>query len=543
MNYRQILLWGDKKEHPLDALNIKLIKNEFQLTNDELSSKHLYNDSEVKLSKKCNLDVQALTFLTETVGAENVKTDDFTRGNYSYGKYYLELIALRKGIIKNPPDAVISPRNDIEIDKIVTYCNDKKIPLIPVGGQTSVTGALECPQGGIALDLKTHLNKIIELNKTDYTVKVQSGMLGPDLEKQLNDQGFTCGHFPQSFEYSTIGGWVAANGAGQASTGYGKMESMVKSLKVITPVGILENINFPAHAEGWDVYTPFIGSEGTLGVITEVTVRVYKYLPENTQYASFIFKDFESATNAMREMMQAEYGLPHLFRISDPEETDFAFKSKDFDQKFSNKVLNWMGYKSGSRCLMFVTVEGDSDYTRFVKSKIKKTAKKYKGFSIGEKPTKQWLDQRYHSAYLRDPFMDLGIMTDTFETAVTWDKLLSLWKNVRIYGKQRPNIAFMSHISHVYPTGVNLYFIFLDRMKKGSEEDDYQTFFTGLVNVINQNGGALSHHHGVGRTLGPWMPKSVGQGVLNSMKATKRYYDPNNIMNPGGHILGLDFEN
>jgi alkyldihydroxyacetonephosphate synthase len=383
-----------------------------------------------------------------------------------------------------------------------------------------------------------HLNKIERINTVNKTVTVQAGISGPALEEELNRHGFTCGHFPQSFEYSTAGGWIAAKGAGQASTGYGKIEDMVVALKVVTPAGVIETKEYPRTAQGWDIFRLFIGSEGTLGIIAEATLNIHNYRPQNTSYASFIFKSFEQAVAAMQEIIQCEYGKPHLFRISDPDETDIAFKTKGFDNSFSDRLLKGLGFLPGKRSLMFVAVEGDKDFTKFVLNKIKRTARKGKAMYIGKSPVKKWLDQRYSSAYMRDPLMDMGIMSDTLETAVTWEKLLKVWYAARTYVNQRPKTVLMVHISHVYESGANLYFTFLSPMEKGNEKNDYAAFHKGLVDTIQENGGSLSHHHGVGRVLAPWMEGHLGKPSMAVLGAVKKHFDPNNIMNPGG-TLGL----
>ena len=314
---------------------------------------------------------------------------------------------------------------------------------------------------------------------------------------------------------------------------------MVLSLKVICPSGIIENKTYPASAQGWDLYQTFIGSEGTLGIITQVTLKIRKYQPENTKYASFIFKSFPEAVKAMRTVMQSGIGLPHLFRISDPEETQVAFTTKNFNGTIADKFLTFKGYKAEERCLMFAAVDGNSGYTNQVISSIKKIAKQNGAFSLGAKPTKKWLQQRYSSAYMREPMMDLGIMTDTLETAVIWNNLLPLWKAVRAYLKSRNKTVVMVHISHVYENGANLYFTFLSPMKKEKELEEYQEYHEGIIETILANKGSLSHHHGVGKTLGPWMEKELGKESILLMKAIKKHLDPNGIMNPGV-TLGLD---
>lgn len=537
-SYRHILKWGDKREEVVGHHMVTLIKEKFGLTDADFREKYLPGTEEVKLEKASLLKPAQAEFLRSVSGEENVLTDDFHRVQYSCGKFYGELLDLRLNHVPDPPDAVVSPRSHDEVVKIVGFCSEERIAIIPTGGQSSVTGALRAPQGGIALDLTKHINRILKINSINKTVTVQAGIYGPALEEELNRQGYTCGHFPQSFEYSTVGGWVSARGAGQASTGYGKIEDMVVALTAVTPAGVIETRDFPRTAQGWDLFRLFAGAEGTLGVITEVTLHIFNHAPQNTTLAAFIFRSFEQAVETMRRMIQSEYGRPHMFRISDPEETDIAFRTSGFDGTFSDKFLKRLGFKTGSRCLMFVTVEGEKDYARFVMGKIKGSARAGKGMFIGAGPVRKWLAQRYSSAYLRDPLMDLGIMSDTLETAVTWENLLKVWAAAHAYVRHRPKAFMMIHISHVYENGANLYFTFLTPMEKGNERKDFLQFHRGLVDTILENGGSISHHHGVGRVLAPWMEAHLGRNSLELMTAVKRHLDPNSIMNPGG-MLGL----
>lgn len=536
--YRHILKWGDKREEEVGHHMVALIKEKFGLTDDDLREKHLPGLETVSLDKPPALKPHQLEFLKEVCGSENILTDDLSRARYSYGKFYGELLDLRLTHVPYPPDAVVSPRSHDEVVKIVSFCNDEKIAIIPAGGQSSVTGALRAPHGGIALDLTKHLNRILKINTINKTVTVQAGIFGPALEEELNRQGYSCGHFPQSFEYSTVGGWISARGAGQASTGYGKIEDMLVALKAVTPAGVVETRDFPRTAQGWDLFRLFAGAEGTLGVVTDATLHIFNHAPQNTTSAAFIFRSFAQAVEAMRTVMQSEYGKPHLFRISDPAETDIAFTTSGFDGTLPDKVLQTLGFKHGSRCIMFVAVEGESDYARFVLRKVKRTVRAGRGMYIGTSPVRKWLAQRYSSSYMRDPLMDLGIMTDTLETAVTWENLMTVWKAAHEYVSRRPKAFLMIHISHVYENGANLYFTFLSPMERGNEQQDFKQFHSGLVDTILGHGGSISHHHGVGRVLAPWMEGHLGKTSMALMQAVKRHLDPNNIMNPGG-TLGL----
>jgi len=536
--YRRILKWGDKREEGIDHHMARLIREKFGLTDADLSERYLTGEETVTLDRPSMLKPAQLDFLRSICGSENILTDDYSRAMYSCGKFYGELLDLRLNQVPDPPDAVISPRSHEEVTRIIEFCNEERIAVVPAGGQSSVTGALRAPKGGLALDLTKHLNKILKISTVNKTVTVQAGICGPPLEEELNRHGYSCGHFPQSFEYSTVGGWISARGAGQASTGYGKIEDMVVALKAVTPAGVIETKEFPRTAQGWDIFRLFAGAEGTLGVITEVTLRIFNHAPQNTASAAFIFRSFATAVEAMRTMIQSEYGRPHLFRISDPAETAIAFTTGGFDGTLSDKVLKALGFKTGSRCLMFVTVEGEKEYAGFVISKIKKTARKGRGMYIGTGPVRKWLDQRYSSAYMRDPLMDRGTMTDTLETAVTWENLLPVWSAAHEYVNKRPKAFMMIHISHVYENGANLYFTFLSPMEKGNEKNDYVLFHRGLVDTILANGGSITHHHGVGRVFAPWMEGHLGKNYMEALRAVKRHFDPNNIMNPGG-TLGL----
>jgi alkyldihydroxyacetonephosphate synthase len=534
--YRDILKWGDKREEKVDEATLRIIKQKFDT--ETLDKVSFLGNEAIELKKESALSVTQIEQLEKICGKENVDTSAFERVNHAYGKYYSDLLNLRQNKVTFPPDAVIYPRSSVEIEELVDFCHHNKIALIPFGGNSSVTRGLEATNGGISLDVTRHLNTILEINELDSTVRVQAGMFGPEFEKQLNAKGYTCGHFPQSFEYSTVGGWVVTKGAGQQSTGYGKIEDMVLALKVVTPVGTINTRSYPRSSQGWDSIHTFMGSEGTLGVLTEVIMKIRKFRPENTSYTSFVFKNFEQATGAMRAIMQSQVGTPYLFRISDPYETDIAFKTKNFDGTFADKFVTALGYKAGQRCLMFVNVEGDKAYTCFVKKQVNKMARKFGAFKIGAKPTIQWLKQRYSSAYLRDPLMDLGIMTDTLESTVLWSNLHQVWKAAHDFASLRPKTVLMVHISHVYENGANLYFTFLSPMQAGNEMDDYTQFHKGLVNAIQGAGGSLSHHHGVGRALAPWMEAQHGVEEMNFYRAVKKYFDPNNIMNPG-NMLGL----
>jgi len=249
-SYRHILKWGDKHEESISHHMAEVIKEKFGLPEADFKRKHLPGTEPVKIDKPSMLKPAQLDFFRSVSGAENIMTDDLSRARFSCGKFYGELLDLRFGLVPDPPDGVVAPRTHEEVEKIISYCSDEGIAVVPAGGLSSVTGAVRAPAGGIALDLTKHLNRVLAVNKVNKTVTVQAGIYGPALEEELNRQGYSCGHFPQSFEYSTVGGWVSARGAGQASTGYGKIEDMLVSVRAVTPAGVIATGDFPRTAQG-----------------------------------------------------------------------------------------------------------------------------------------------------------------------------------------------------------------------------------------------------------------------------------------------------
>jgi alkyldihydroxyacetonephosphate synthase len=281
------------------------------------------------------------------------------------------------------------------------------------------------------------------------------------------------------------------------------------------------------------------GNEGTFGVLVELTLKVFKYMPENRQRFGFIFPTFQDAINAGREISQAEFGMPAVFRVSDEEETHIGLKLYGIDGTIMDKAMQLRGFKPMKRCLFLGSSEGEIHFTKNVKKLVKKVCRKHGGMYITGLPTKMWEPGRYKDPYLREDLHDYGILIDTLETGVKWDNLHTVHTEVRKFIKARPGTICMTHSSHFYSQGTNLYFIFI---MKDNGVKDYIKFQEGVIESICKNGGSLSHHHGVGKMIAPWMEKHLGKEQMNILRAIKKHLDPNNIMNPGGQ-LGLDLNN
>lgn len=546
-SYRSIFKWGNPRtfHHPDDRL-VGFIKEVFGVTDKDLENLRLTGTDEVKLTSKPRIPDADMKRIAAIVGAGNVEGSAYERARHAVGYTYLDAIRLRMGDIAHPPDVVVYPRNEADVVKLVDFCAKKQIPITPFAGRSSVTFGVEPVKGGISLDLTRHMNKVVKIDEISFTVTVQPGIFGPAFEKVLNGyrssrikSGFTCGHFPQSFEYSCVGGWVMTRGAGGQSTGYGKIEHMVICMRVVTPKGVIVTKKFPADAIGPDIDQILMGSEGAYGVMTECTMKIWPYRPENRKMFSWFFKDWDEGLAAMREIMQGEFGFPSMLRLSDAEETDIAMKLQGLEGSAADKLLTLLGYKPGKRVLLLGSTEGDKDHGKLIVRKARKIARKRGGFPLGAIAVKGYWKRRYNDPYMREDLMDIGIISDTLETACSWDNIKHVWQEVRKVIKRRPRTVLMVHASHAYPTGANLYFIFLSPVKRGKEIEDYTQFQHAIIDAIVKAGGSLSHHHGVGKLFAPWYEAHVGPVAFGMLKAIKEYLDPGYILNPGG-TLGLD---
>jgi len=544
-SYRSIFKWGapDEYKHPNHKL-FKEIKKTFCLDDNYFSSEKNTGDQTVSFKKAVKLKKDQILKLQKIAGKEYIELDEYSRLKYSTGKTVEEAINLRNAAVSTMSDIVIHPKSEKVISEIIKYCNAQKIPVYVYGGGSSVNFGLKASKGGVTLVMNTYMNKITELNELNQTVTVQAGIMGPVLEKALNDapdkfktrSRYTCGHFPQSFEYSSAGGWIVTLGSGQASSYYGDAGNLVQSQKYITPSGTFTTLNYPAAATGPKVNDIMKGNEGTFGVLVEITLKIFKYMPENRKRFGFIFPTFQDAIDAGREISQGEFGMPAVFRISDEEETHIGLKLYGIDGTILDKAMQFRGYKPMQRCLFLGSSEGEKHFTANVKKQVKKICRKHRGMYISGLPTRMWEPGRYKDPYLREDLQDYGILIDTLETGVRWDNLYIVHSEVRKFIKTRPGTICMTHSSHFYSQGTNLYFIFII---KDNGVKDYIEFQEGVIESICKNGGSLSHHHGVGKMIAPWMEKHLGSEQMNILRALKKHFDPNNIMNPGGQ-LGLD---
>jgi len=542
--YRSIFKYDPHKfKHPSRAW-FEMFKSEFGMTDDDFRKRQPGGDEQVRIDHPITLTAGQIKAFRDMVGETNVATDDYSRVKFSHGKSLDENLSLRRNIVRKAPDAVLHPRDKSDVKKIVEYCNANRIPIVTYGAGSGVVLGMRPDKGGVAVVLRTHMNKILKINELNKTCVVQPGMIGPDYEEALNHAperfgtgiAYTCGHFPQSFELSSVGGWITALGSGQASTYYGDAYHIVHSQEYVTPAGVIKTSDIPGTATGPKVNDILKGNEGSYGILVEVTMRIFNYRPENRQRFAFMFPSWEDAVNASRQIMQGEFGMPAVYRISDPEETEIGLKLKGFNDGLFNKFLRSRGLEPMRRSLCIGTVEGEKSFAANVKKQVRRIARAHGAMSLTGYATRQWEHGRYSDVHMREDLLDYGIIIDTLETGVTWDNLHNLHKSVRSFVKERPGTCCLTHASHFYPQGTNLYFIF---MMKPKDDREFFEFRSDIVSRIVEHGGSVSHHHGIGRMFAPWMETYLGKEQMEVLRALKRHFDPNNIMNPGG-TLGLD---
>ncbi len=469
------------------------------------------------------------------------------RLSHTYGKSYHDLIRIRKKVFPEVPDAVLYPVTEDEIRKILNWAVEHRVALVPWGGGTSVTGGVEATRGGthrglVVIDLKG-MDRILAIRKESLVADVQAGILGPKLEAELQAEGLTLSHYLESFEFSTLGGWVAARSAGQQSTLYGKIEDMVESVRLLTPKGLLQTPHLPAAATGPDLAQVIIGSEGILGIITQARIRL-KPVPERKVYTAALFRSFEEGVEAMRQILQS--GIkPAVLRLSDAEETEFIFSLREKRGSFIADALQtvglgWLekrGFRPQNRSMLIWGLEGSAQGIRMEWKAIRRILRSFSVFHLNQRVGQDWYRHRFENPYLRDALMDYGILVDTLETATEWDNIWNLYVNVRnavmqAYDQLTIKGVITAHLSHMYPTGSSLYFILLATPHVGQELETWWVIKRAASDAIVAGGGAISHHHGIGLDHRSWLVHEIGEEGLGLLRSLKKGVDPEGILNP-----------
>jgi alkyldihydroxyacetonephosphate synthase len=435
---------------------------------------------------------------------------------------------------------VVYPGTRDEVADVLAACDSDGVAVVPFGGGTSVVGGVEALRGelgaAVTLDL-ARMDRLIEVDRKSLTASFEPGVRAPRAETLLASRGLTLGHFPQSFEFATIGGFVATRSAGQASTGYGRIDELVLGLRCAAPAGEVVVQPFPATAAGPSLRELLVGSEGVLGVITEATLAVSP-LPERRRYEGWSFRSFEEGCEAFRSMEQAG-ASPDVARLSDEDETRLSMalaSSGSRAERAGRAYLRLRGHEGG--CIAIVGWEGEERELERRRNRTRAILRAAGGLALGERPGRSWLRGRYAGPYLRDALLDHGVMVETLETATNWTGLGELHAAVRdalrasLSERATPPLV-MCHVSHLYRSGASLYFTFIARREEGAELAQWRAAKAAASDAIVAHRGTITHHHAVGRDHAPWMRAEVGELGLEVLRAAKERLDPRGIMNPG----------
>lgn len=476
------------------------------------------------------LSDQDLAALAEIVGDDHVATGDLVRAQHTRGYSLTDILELRAGDASDAPDAVVFPGSHDEVVALLRACAERRIAVVPFAGGTSVVGGLVAARTGvagvIALDVR-RLDRLVEVDEVSRIATLQAGVRGPRAEQLLQERGFTLGHFPQSYEGASIGGYAAARSAGQSSAGYGRFDEMVVGLVVATPRGTLRLGTAPRSAAGPDLRQLLLGSEGALGVITSVTVQV-RPVPQERIFEGWQFESFDAGATALRRLVQ-DGPLPTVLRLSDEAETAI-------------NLADPSGATGGSGgCLAITGYEGTADDVAHRRAAAAVVLADAGGTNLGTEPGDAWRAGRFRGPYLRDPLLDAGVLVETLETATFWSNLAALKVAVTTAltdALDGPALV-MCHISHVYASGASLYFTLVC-----AQADDpvaqWRSAKRAANDAIRAAGAAITHHHGVGSDHRDALAAEIGPLGVDLLRAAKRALDPAGILNPGVLIAAAD---
>jgi alkyldihydroxyacetonephosphate synthase len=481
----------------------------------------------------------ALEKLKAALGNEHVRVDDEARVRHAVGRSYPDLIRIRSGDATGGPDAVALPGTGEQVAAALAVCAEHKVAVVPFGGGTSVVGGVEPVHDGFPAAISLDLSRMVattDVDRTSLTARLDAGLLGPEAERRLLEEGVTLGHFPQSFEYSTVGGWLATRSAGQASTGYGRIDELVEAVRCVTPAGELGTKAAPASAAGPSVRDLVVGSEGVLGVICEATLCV-RPAPRARRYEGWSFASFAEGCDAFRVMEQAG-AAADVNRLSDEDETRLTMalgSTGSTAERLGKRYLRMRGHEGG--CLAILGFEGEEEDVEDRRRRTAALLRAGGGVSIGHRPGEAWRRSRYAAPYLRDELLDRGVLVETLETATNWSNLGKLHAAVgealrsALSGRGTPPLV-MCHVSHLYSSGASLYFTFLARQEDDALEQ-WRAAKTAASEAIVAAGGTITHHHAIGRDHRQWLAAESGPLGIEVLRAAKERLDPAGIMNPG----------
>jgi alkyldihydroxyacetonephosphate synthase len=470
-----------------------------------------------------------------------ISTDPEDRLRHARGQSLMDWVEMCDGLVNTFPEGVAYPTTDQEVRDLIKYAQKHNINLVPYGGGSSVAGHLTPPDLGpptLCIDLGK-MNRLLNLNKNNQEATFGAGVSGPELEDQLNQQGYILGHFPQSWEYSTLGGWIVTRSVGQQSYHYGRIEPLFVTGHLETPSGPLDLPHVPKSAAGPDLRHIVLGSEARLGILTRATMRI-RPLPEEEHFYSAFFPNFEIGFEATRKIAQAELPLS-MVRLSDSLETETTFQLSG-EVKLVNlakKGLNLFG-QGDKRCMLIYGLTGNKATNRLGDRRLAHIVRAHDGMMVKYYLGEAWMEKRFLTPYLRNTLWDLGYALDTIETALPWDKILHGRKAIldtlqNTLEDENETVLVFSHISHIYTNGGSLYITYLYRRAEDPRQTlaRWQKLKTAASQEIMAQGGTITHQHGVGLDHKPYLPAEKGVLGTQIIKNILQDVDPNRVMNRG----------
>ena len=471
-------------------------------------------------------------------GADSTFTDRATRIRHARGQSLLDLLALREGQLDSAPDAVVVASSAAQIEAILSAAARAGVAVIPYGGGTSVTGGVSPPTDstGPVISLDTVGLTGCVIDPISRKARLAAGLRGPEAERALNRSGFTLGHFPQSWEFATIGGFAATKSAGQASNGYGRFDEMVLGLNLVTPAGTIATPEVSHSAEGPSILDMVLGSEGTLGVITEVEAAV-RPIPDSL-YEVWVLPDFESGVEQVRTMAQRG-PLPAVVRLSDEEETRLNLSASGPDGMAGSALKGYLRLRDRDQGVILVLgYEGSMPGIRSEKDETSRLLRRTGGIRLGARPGRAWSRSRFHGPYLREGLLDLGLVVETFETAAPWSRYresyLGIAKTTReALGRAGMEGVVLCHLSHAYADAASLYFTIVASPGPDGPAESWLAVKNAALATIGDLGLPISHHHGVGRDHREEFASRLGRTGVEALSGLRDALDPDGIMNPG----------
>jgi alkyldihydroxyacetonephosphate synthase len=495
-----------------------------------------------------SLSAELLAALEGVAGADAVSVEPLDRVRHARGKSLRDLVRHRTGDLGRIPDVVVRPGDEDAVVALLEVVLEADAVAIPFGGGTNIAGSLEVPPGEartvVSIDLG-RLDRVLEIDEGSRLARIQAGAFGPDLERQLNERGWTLGHFPDSFTYSTLGGWIATRSSGMQSDRFGDIADLTRGLRVVTPTGILAVRPVPATSTGPSVREMILGSEGRLGIITEATVQVHRVAPERT-ILGYLFPDWPAGLAAMRDIAASE-ASPSVTRVSDAPETQFSFATKKgnalVDRLKSRALREFLerrrGFDVSAMCLSFIGYEGSVKHVAAQRKLTGRIVAEHGGVCIGSGPGEIYDQKKFDTPYIRDYLLDRGALADVSETAAPWSALPEVYDNVMAAARGRFDALgvkgyIMSHLSHSYHAGACLYFTFAFRPDPARDGlADYDTIKSAIQQAFVDSGATLSHHHAVGTEHAAWLEQDISAPGVAMVRALFEAVDPGANLNPG----------